>query len=247
MSEGQQNRLIPRHVGIIMDGNGRWAQARGLPRAAGHQAGVQAVRRAVDACCQLGIEVLAVYAFSTENWQRPASEVATLMRLIEEFATRELPDLQRNGVRVLLMGRREGLPTSLLRALDAAIDQTRANDRLILNLALNYGGRPEIVDAARAILTAHRRGELDASTLDEETFARYLYCPEVPDADLIIRTAGDKRLSNFMLWRAAGALFWSTPVWWPDFQREHLEEALRAYRQRSTEPLAARGDDDPPS
>ena len=225
--------IISHHLGVIMDGNGRWAQARGLPRMAGHQAGIQAVRRMVEACGELGIRVLTLYTFSTGNWQRPQAEVSSLMRLIEEFATRELPELQRNGVRVQLMGRREGLPSSLLRTLDHAIEQTRGNDHLTLNLALNYGGRAEIVDAAQAILAAHRRGELDAAELDEGALVRYLYCPDVPDADLIIRTGGEYRLSNYLLWRAVGAVFWSTPILWPDFQREHLLAAIQVYQEQS--------------
>lgn len=224
--------LVPHHLAIIMDGNGRWAQRRGLPRTAGHQAGVQAARRAIEACGELGIRVLTLYTFSTENWRRPIAEVDFLMRLAEEYATRELPEFQRNGVRLQLMGRREGLPASLLDVLDTAILKTQANSRLILNLAFNYGGRAEIVDAFKAILTAHQRGTLDASHLDEKTFARYLYLPETPDADLVIRTGGEWRLSNFLLWRAATSVFWCPPVLWPDFQREHLIEAIKVYREQ---------------
>ncbi len=226
---------IPHHLGVIMDGNGRWAQARGLPRMAGHQAGIQAVRRMVEACTDLGIRSLTLYTFSTENWQRPQAEVSSLMRLVEDYATRELPELQLNGVRVQLMGRRAGLSASLLRTLDHAIEQTRVNDLLTLNLALNYGGRAEIVDAARAMLAAHQGNELDVAELNEKTLVRYLYCPNVPDADLIIRTGGEFRLSNFLLWRAVGAVFWSTPILWPDFQREHLLEAIQVYQEQSGE------------
>jgi len=216
-----------------MDGNGRWAQVRGLPRVAGHHAGIQAVRRTVEACGELGIRILTLYTFSTENWQRPQAEVSSLMQLAEEYVARELPELQRNGVRLQLMGRGEGLPFSLLRTLDTAIEQTRDNERLTLNLALNYSGRTEIVDAAAAILAAYQRGELDAAALDEETLARYQYCPNVPDADLIIRTGGECRLSNFLLWRAVGAVFWSAPIMWPDFQREHLRTAIQVYQEQS--------------
>ncbi|PKO24042.1 MAG: di-trans,poly-cis-decaprenylcistransferase [Chloroflexi bacterium HGW-Chloroflexi-1] len=233
MSKDSRNAVIPHHLAIIMDGNGRWARARGLPRVVGHQAGIRAVRRTVEACGELGIRILTLYTFSTENWQRPQAEVSSLMRLAEQCVAGELPELQRNGVRVQLMGRREGLPSSLLRTLDHAIEQTRGNDRLTLNLALNYGGRSEIVDAARAMLAAHQRGELDAAELDEETLARYLYCPNVPDADLIIRTGGEFRLSNFLLWRAVEAVFWSTPILWPDFQREHLLAAIQVYQEQS--------------
>ncbi len=235
MSENPNGLVIPRHLAIVMDGNGRWAQARGLPRTAGHHAGVETARRIVTACSEVGVRILTLYTFSTENWRRPVNEVSFLMLLTEKCAQRELPELQRNGVRLQLMGRREGLPFSLLRTLDKVIEQTRGNDCLILNLALNYGGRTEIVDAARAILKAHQQGELNAAELDEATLARYLYCPDVPDADLIIRTGGEWRLSNFLLWRAVGAVFWSTPTLWPDLQREHLLAALQVFREQSGE------------
>ena len=231
-----RNRLIPNHLGIIMDGNGRWAQMRALPRTAGHQAGVQAVRRAVEACCELGIRVLTLYIFSTENWCRPQAEVDFLMHLAEEYAVRELPELQRNGIRLQLMGQRDGLPATLLEVLDTANLQTQANSRLILNLALNYGGRAEIVDAIKAILTAHEQGILDASRLDERTFANYLYLPETPDTDLVIRTGGEWRLSNFLLWRTAHAVFWSTPVYWPEFEKKNLELAIAVYAAQILQP-----------
>lgn len=219
----------PRHLGIIMDGNGRWAQARGLPRTAGHQAGVQTARRITETCANLGIQILTLYIFSTENWCRPVEEVNYLMLLAEEYAERELPELQRNGVRLQLMGKREGIPTPVLNSLDRAITQTRDNSRLVLNLALNYGGRAEIVDAIKAILTSHEQGVLNELDIDESLLARYLYCPNCPDIDLVIRTGGEWRLSNFMLWRTAHAVFWSTPVLWPDFQRENLELAIKIY------------------
>lgn len=222
----------PHHVGIIMDGNGRWAQMRGLPRTAGHQAGLTTARRVTEICGELGVRVLTLYIFSTENWCRPVEEVDFLMHLAEEYAARELPELQRNGVRLQLMGRREDLPASLLNVLDEAILQTRANSRLILNLALNYGGRTEIVDAIKAILIAHEQGALDGSRLDETTFARYLYCPDCPDVDLVIRTGSEWRLSNFLLWRSVGAVFWSTPILWPDFQRKHFLEAMEVYHEQ---------------
>jgi len=218
-----------------MDGNGRWAQARGLPRTAGHQAGVQAVRRAVEACVELGIGVLTLYTFSTENWCRPVEEVNFLMTLAEGYAARDLPELQRNGVRLQLMGKREGLPTSLLNVLDEAMLQTRDNSRLVLNLALNYGGRAEIVDAIKDILVAHQQDTLDASHLDEKTFAHYLYCPGCPDTDLVIRTGGEWRLSNFLLWRASDTVFVSTPVLWPDFQQDHLQEIIQVYVEQTIE------------
>ena len=229
MTEIQVEHNVPVHLGIIMDGNGRWACARKLPRTVGHREGVKSARRTVEACGEIGIRFLTLYTFSTENWQRPPAEVAFLLRLAELYATRELPELQRNGVRLQLMGRRDGLPPSLLRALDKATQETQDNDRLILNLALNYGGRPEIVDAIKTLIIAHQRGELDTDKIDTNTFARQLYCPDTPDADLIIRTGGEWRLSNFLLWRAVGAVFWSTPVFWPDFQRHHLLDSLKVY------------------
>jgi len=230
--------LTPHHVGIIMDGNGRWAQARGLPRSAGHQAGMQKVRQIVEACANLDIEVLTLYAFSTENWCRPVEEVNYLMLLAEEYADHELPELQRNGVRLQLMGKREGLPAPVLKALDQAIVQTRDNSRLVLNLALNYGGRTEIVDAIKAILMAREQDAPEGFSLDESIIASYLYCPDCPDVDLVIRTGGEWRMSNFMLWRSANAVFWSTPVLWPDFQREHLQEAIKIYDKQISEQYA---------
>jgi len=224
--------IIPHHLGIIMDGNGRWAQQRGLPRIAGHQQGVQTVKRTVQDCAEIGIKILTLYTFSTENWCRPKTEVDFLMRLAEEYTMRELPDLQRNGVCLKLMGSREGLPVSLLGNLDKATLQTKANSCLILNLALNYGGRAEIVDAMKAIISDHQQGNLDVSQIDEATFSHYLPLPDMPDVDLIVRTGGEWRLSNFLLWRAANAVFWSMPVLWPDFRKEHLQEAIGIYTKQ---------------
>jgi len=232
MTRNIETLAIPNHLGVIMDGNGRWARERGLPRIAGHQAGVQAARRTIEACGDLGIRILTLYTFSTENWNRSPAEVTFLMRLAEEYATRELPKLQRNGVCLQHMGKREGLPVSLLRVLDKASTQTKNNTRMILNLALNYGGRTEIVDAFREIIAAHQRNELNASELTPTDFSHYLYCPDIPNADLIIRTGGEWRLSNFLLWRAVGAVFWSTPVFWPDFKREDLLESIQIYQEQ---------------
>lgn len=232
MTKNTKITMIPNHLAIIMDGNGRWAQARGKPRIVGHQAGIQTVRRVLEACGDLGIRVLTLYTFSTENWNRPAAEVNFLMKLAEEYTARDLSTMQKNGVRLQLMGQREGLPASLLRVLDDAILQTKDNTRLTLNMALNYGGRTEIVDAAQKIIAAHQRNELDVSELTTTNFSRYLYCPDTPDADLIIRTGGEWRLSNFLVWRAVGAVFWSTPVFWPDFQREDLLKSLEIYKEQ---------------
>ncbi len=236
-SKGRQRGGIPGHVAIIMDGNGRWAQQRGLPRMAGHEAGVEAVRRMVRLCIEIGIPVLTLYTFSTENWQRPGAEVAFLMRLCEQFARREAAELHRNGVRLNVIGRRTGLPPSLRTALDQATDETRGGGKLSLNLALNYGGRGEIVDASREVMAACQRGELDPDALDEATFGRYLYTAGLPDPDLVIRTAGEMRLSNFLIWQVVGATFWTTPVFWPDFDKEHLLQAIKDYQEIGGERL----------
>ena len=222
---------IPAHIAIIMDGNGRWAQQRGLPRSAGHKAGVEAVRHIVRVCADLGVEVLTLYTFSTENWRRPKPEVALLMRLAEDYARREVDELDRNNVQMRMIGRREGLPASLLRAIDEDMRRTTHNTGLVLNLAINYGGRAEIVDAARAMVTAVRRGKLNPAMLDEAVFGSFLYTAGLPDPDLVIRTAGEMRLSNFLIWQVVGALFWSTPVYWPDFDKTHLLAAIRAWQE----------------
>ncbi|MGB4595654.1 MAG: polyprenyl diphosphate synthase [Anaerolineaceae bacterium] len=234
MSNDPINQVIPHHLAIIMDGNGRWAQQRGLLRIAGHQEGVQTVKRTVEDCVGSEIRILTLYTFSTENWSRPRIEVDFLMRLVEEYLMRELPDLQRNGVRLQHMGNREGLPGSLLAVLDKAALQTKENSRLILNLALNYGGRTEIVDAMKAIIADHQRGDLEVSEIDENVFSHYLYCSNIPDVDLVVRTGGEWRLSNFLLWRAANAVFLSMPVLWPDFRKEHLQEAIGVYAKQMT-------------
>ncbi|HEX2979774.1 MAG TPA: polyprenyl diphosphate synthase [Anaerolineaceae bacterium] len=220
-----ENPPIPRHVGIIMDGNGRWAQIRGLPRSAGHKAGVQKAREMIKICADLGIEYLTLYTFSTENWGRPLEEVNQIMMLAEQCVESELPEMQRNGVRLQLMGKRDGLPDSLLEALDRAILQTQNNSRFTLYLALNYGGRVEIVDAVKAILSSSQPEEF----IDNDILAHHLYCPDCPDIDLVIRTGGEWRLSNFMLWRTAHAVFWSTPVYWPGFDQQNLEVAMAVY------------------
>ncbi|MEN6481311.1 MAG: polyprenyl diphosphate synthase [Anaerolineaceae bacterium] len=223
---------LPDHLGIIMDGNGRWAQARGLPRSAGHQAGVQTARHIIEACIDLGIHVLSLYAFSTENWSRPVEEVNYIMFLAEEYARSELPELKKKGVCLKLMGKRTGLPNPVLNAFDQMIIQTQNNLRLIVNIALNYGGREELVDATKAIITACEQGIENENSLDENTISHYLYCPDCPDVDLVIRTGGEWRLSNFLLWRTANSVFYSTPVLWPDFRQEHLQKLLDDYTKQ---------------
>jgi len=228
----QQADSIPAHVAIIMDGNGRWAQQRGLPRTAGHRAGVETVRRIVRACADLGVKVLTLYTFSTENWRRPEPEVAFLMHLAEDCARREVDELDRNNVRFRMLGRREGLPISLLQAVDEGMRRTAHNTGLVLNLAINYGGRAEIVDAARAVVTAVQQDRLNPALLGEAVLACSLYTAGLPDPNLVIRTGGEMRLSNFLIWQAVGALFWSTPVYWPDFGKAHLLAAIRAWQEQ---------------
>lgn len=227
----QQGQRVPHHIAIIMDGNGRWAKARGLPRVAGHQAGLETVRRVVRACSDLGVEVLTLYSFSTENWQRPEPEVKFLLRLAAEYAVKEVDELNRLNVRVRRIGRRQGVPEGLLATMDRGVQATAANTGLTLNIAFNYGGRQEIVDAARAVVAACHRGDLDPASLDEATFSRHLYTAGQPDPDLVIRTSGELRLSNFLIWQlGAGAVFWTTPVLWPDFGPADLQAALDAWR-----------------
>jgi undecaprenyl diphosphate synthase len=220
--------VVPRHIAIIMDGNGRWARQRGLPRLAGHRAGTENVRRTVRGCLDFGVQVLTVYAFSTENWDRPLDEVRGLMSLLEEVIGRETAALHREGVRVCHVGRKEELSSSLRKKIEQAEELTRNNTRMTLNVAFNYGGRREILDAMRRAVAAG----VNVETLDEETFARYLYTTGQPDPDLVIRTAGEMRLSNFLIWQASYAEYYSTPTYWPDFNRDELRKAILAYGQR---------------
>lgn len=219
---------LPRHVAIIMDGNGRWANDRGLPRLLGHRAGTDNVRTVLHACVEFGIEYLTIYAFSTENWNRPADEVQGLFEIMAEVIRGETEDLHRNGVRIHHLGRVEGLPPSLATAIRDATELTHSNRRLVLNVAFNYGGRAELVDAVRTML----RDRLEAGTVDEEMISRYLYTGGQPDPDLIIRTAGEMRLSNFLIWQSAYAEYYSTATYWPDFDREQLRLALATYARR---------------
>ena len=220
--------LVPAHIAIIMDGNGRWARARGLPRLMGHRQGTENIRRLLPACVEYGIKVLTIYAFSTENWERPQDEVRGLMTILEQTIQREVPELNRNGVQIRHLGRMEGLSPQLQRAISNALEVTRHNDRLILNVAFNYGGRAEIVDAVRRIL----RDGLSPDQLDETVIGRYLYTDGLPDPDLVIRTGGEMRLSNYLIWQAAYAEYYSTPVFWPDFDKQELYRGLVAYNQR---------------
>ncbi len=216
---------MPRHVAVIMDGNGRWARRRGLPRLLGHRAGAESVREIVRASGEFGISVLTLYAFSTENWQRSPAEVRGLMGLLVRTLRREVKELDSHGVRLRPIGRLEGLPGDVRRELDRTVDRLSKNKGLLLQLALNYGGRQEIVDAARA---AVQGGE----ALTEESLSRRLYTAGVPDPDLLIRTSGEFRLSNFLLWQSAYAEIYVTPVFWPDFRRPELTQALLDYQRR---------------
>jgi undecaprenyl diphosphate synthase len=218
---------IPYHIGIIMDGNGRWAQARGLPRLAGHQAGVDNIQRILEESVRHGVKVLTIYAFSTENWHRPPEEVSGLMRLLGLTIQRRLKELDRNGVRILHSGRMEGINLHLQKQIRHAIDLTATNDTIILNVAFNYGGRAEILDAARRII----EDGVAPEDLTEELFSQYLY-HDLPDPDLIIRTGGEWRLSNFLIWQAAYAEYYTTPTYWPDFDEAELQKALLEYNLR---------------
>lgn len=224
---------IPRHVAIIMDGNGRWAKARGLPRVAGHRSGMRTVKRIAKAADRIGVEVLTLYAFSTENWKRPKPEVDYLMKLPQEFLASELEELIANNVRVRMMGRREGLPAHTLAAVDEAIRRTAGNTGLILNFALNYGSRLELVEAARELVRRVAAGELDADAIDERAFASCLPSGDLPDPDLLIRTSGELRVSNFMLWQLAYSELWFTNVYWPEFTERHFYDAIREYQRRA--------------
>ncbi len=217
---------IPRHVAIIMDGNGRWAKSRGLPRVAGHRLGANSVKAVVRAAAELGVEVLTLYAFSTENWLRPKTEVADLMRLLSWTLRKETADLDKNNVRLRASGRLDALPKSVLGELQKAQERLKDNTGLILNLALNYGARQEIVDAVNA---AWQSG---ARRLDEDTLAKHLYTSGLPDPDLVIRSSGEMRLSNFLLWQSAYAELYVTPVLWPDFRGPELRAAIAEYQKR---------------
>jgi undecaprenyl diphosphate synthase len=224
----RQALKIPRHVGIIMDGNGRWARQRGLPRAAGHRAGTENLRRVLRACVEFGIPVLTIYAFSTENWGRPTHEVNALLTLLEHSIANETAELNRNGVAVRHIGDSDSLPPRLQQQIAQAVALTRDNERLILNVAFNYGGRAEIVQAVRRLIA----DGVAPDQVDEALLTRYLYTAGQPDLDLIIRTGGEMRLSNFMIWQAAYAEYYSTPTYWPDFDREELRKALEAFTAR---------------
>lgn len=219
---------IPTHVAIIMDGNGRWARRRGLPRQAGHRAGVENLRRVIDACIEFGIKILTIYAFSTENWGRPESEVRGLMRIFSRVLDQELDELDEQGVCLHHLGDLGGIDEALQEKVLYALERTKTNDRLILNVAFNYGGRAEILHAVREMLA----DDVSPDELNEEIFSSYLFTHGLPDPDLVIRTSGELRVSNFLIWQAAYAEFYAAPEYWPAFGREELYRALVAYSER---------------
>src|SRR4051812_37983358 len=229
---GLRPEQLPRHVAIIMDGNGRWALARGMPRIMGHRRGIQSVRAVVEEGCRLGLDQLTLYCLSVENWKRPPRELKFLFRLLRHFLVVEVEELMEQKVRLTMIGRREGLPGDVLRELDRSVEATAENSGMTLCLAINYGGRTEIADAARRIAEDARSGRLDPKAVDEATFAGYLSTSGMPDPDLLIRTAGEMRLSNYLLWQVSYAELWVTQTLWPDFRGDHLLEACVAYSAR---------------
>ena len=222
----------PHHVAIIMDGNGRWAKARGLPRVAGHRRGADAVRRVVRGAGELGIPVLTLFAFSTENWARPADEVSDLMGLLRHYLRSELDELRKNGARLRVIGNREGLAPDIVRDIAEAEKLTQGNSRIDVNICVNYGSRDEIVRAARVLAQRAVAGELTVDGIDESSFERELLTAGVPDPDLLIRTSGEQRTSNFLLWQCAYAELVFVDTLWPDFGKEHLEQAVAEFRRR---------------
>ncbi|MGC9349655.1 MAG: isoprenyl transferase [Anaerolineae bacterium] len=233
MSETEQDRYpalpnVPAHVGIIMDGNGRWARSRGMPRLAGHRAGVENLRQVLRSAVELSVPIVTLYAFSTENWKRPEEEVRGLLRLLAEALEKEVDELHKNGVQLRHIGDLEPLPERLKRRIRSAIDLTRNNDRLIANIAFNYGGRQEITEAVREII----REGMPAESITEDIIDAHLYTANLPDVDLVIRTSGEYRLSNFMLWQTAYAELYISPVYWPDFDKDEFYKALQVFNQR---------------
>ena len=223
---------VPRHVAIIMDGNGRWAAAHGMPRVEGHRRGVEALRRTVRAATDLGISVLTIFSFSSENWSRPPSEIRDLMGLLRRFIRNDLADLHKSNVRVRIIGERDDLDRDICLLLQEAEDLTRGNDGLTLVVAFNYGGRQEIAHAARRLAIEVAEGRLLAEDITPERLGSFFHAPDIPDPDLIIRTSGEQRLSNFLLWQAAYSELVFVPVNWPDFDRAALEEAIMEFRRR---------------
>jgi undecaprenyl diphosphate synthase len=223
---------MPRHVAIIMDGNGRWAQAQGLPRIEGHRRGVSSVRRTTEECARLGIEQLTLYCLSSENWKRPQPELDFLMHLLEQYMIEERSVLLDENIRLAVIGRREGIPAEVLAEIDKTIELTAANSGLRLCLAINYGSRGEIADAVRHIAGQVQSGQLSPSAIDETTIADHLYTAGMPDPDLLVRTAGEMRISNYLLWQISYAEIWVTSKFWPEFDERALHQAIREFAER---------------
>ncbi|MDN3514573.1 MAG: isoprenyl transferase [Candidatus Brocadia sp.] len=226
------NGYLPSHIAIIMDGNGRWARRRGLVRIRGHKAGVESVREITRECAKKHVKQLTLYAFSQENWKRPKREVNLLMKLLKEFLIKERKEIEENNIRLTAIGRISGLPEDVQGELAVSMEESRRNTGMVLCLALNYGGRSEIVDAAKDIAIRVKAGRMGLEEITEETFKNFLYTSEMSDPDLLIRTGGEMRVSNFLLWEISYTELWVTPVCWPDFRKEHLEEAIRDYALR---------------
>jgi undecaprenyl diphosphate synthase len=227
-----QPEKMPRHVAIIMDGNGRWAKIRKMNRVAGHRAGIESVRDIVEASVEINLEVLTLYAFSAQNWERPKKEVNTLMSLLVRYLKKEIPEMMENNIRLMAIGALDGLPRDVQDMLAFALEKTKQNKGLILNLALNYGGQTEICHAVKQIAKKVENGQIHADQIDEKFFSQHLYTTGLPEPDLLIRTSGEMRISNFLLWQLAYAEFWITQTLWPDFRRAEFFRALIDYQKR---------------
>jgi len=223
---------LPKHIAIIMDGNGRWAKNRRLPRTMGHRAGIKSVRRVVEACVAMKIPVLTLYAFSVENWKRPKREIGILMRLLSEFLEKEIDEMNEHNIRFTAIGRLEELPDFVQKRLSKTIQATAKNTGLVLNLALNYGGRSEIVDATKKIAEKVKEAKMPVEAIDEESFSKFLYTDGMPDPDLLIRTSGEMRISNFLLWQISYSEIVVTKKFWPDFDKSDLEKAVQEFQNR---------------
>ena len=223
---------MPRHIAVIMDGNGRWAQQRGLPRIEGHRQGAESMRRTTEECARLGIEQLTLYCLSIENWKRPADELDFLMELLQKYMSQQRDAIMEHNVRVTVIGRREGLPPHILEEIDKTVELSRGNSGLQVCLAINYGGRQELVDAMQSIAGEVRAGRIDPKGIDEAAIDAHLYTAGMPEPDLLIRTAGEMRVSNFLLWQISYAEIWVADCYWPDFDEAQLGKAIRAYAGR---------------
>jgi undecaprenyl diphosphate synthase len=225
-------KKIPQHIAIIMDGNGRWAKRRGLPKIMGHRAGVKSAQEAIEAAKDMGVKFITLYTFSTENWKRPKEEVSALFKLLQEYIEREGDKLRENNVRFSVIGRIDELPETVAEGLTKLVRDTAGNTGIVVNLAINYGSRAEILDAVRAVALDAKSGKMDPSDIDEKTFSGYLYTHDIPDPDLLIRTSGEFRVSNFLLWQISYSELYVTKKLWPDFRKDDLRKAVKEYRDR---------------